>query len=111
MDRVYSLTLGVAIALAAGSLAALLASALTARKPGFAAVARRVSGLAARASLALALASAGVHLAAGHRPGSPEALGPLDFVREHPALLAVMLLAAIAWWGARRAGGRRAGAG
>ena len=51
---------------------------------------------AAVAALALDSGSFLVHWAGGHRPGTPEAMTPALFVREHPAFVVVAVGALIA---------------
>jgi hypothetical protein len=82
----YSLTL--ALALVAAGLA--LVAAPWARH-------RRAARAAAALALGLAGAALGVHLAFGHRPGSPTALAPPAFLAEHPAFLVVACLVALAY--------------
>jgi hypothetical protein len=53
----------------------------------------RAAGLAA---LILTLASAATHALTGHGPGGVDPLGPLAFVRAHPALLVSLAIGAAA---------------
>jgi predicted permease len=108
----YSLTLLAAL-VAAG--VALVAPALSWRAPGrpgrraghrpgeaSTEVLRRAARWASAAAFALALISLGIHLGTGHRPGTPAALGPAEFLRHHPMPVAVALLSIVGLVGASR---------
>jgi hypothetical protein len=88
VDSLYSFTLLLALVAAGGGL--LLAAAAFGMGPR----AARLARWSAWTALAAGAVSLGVHLAFGHAPGSPEALGPVAFVSIHPAYLAVAGLAA-----------------
>jgi hypothetical protein len=89
MSDPYSLLLLLAIAaLAAAWVAALLGR----RLPPAGRIGRWTAPLAF-AALALALASLAVHLATGHRPGTPDAMDAWTFLASHPALAVVAALA------------------
>jgi hypothetical protein len=92
VDGLYSFCLGVAIVAAAVA----LLLALTGRTSA----ARR----AASVSLGFALAASLIHVTFGHRPGTPAALTPLPFVREHPTLVVVgaISLVLLVWAKGRR---------
>lgn len=49
--------------------------------------AARAGGVAGVVAVVMLLGAGVVHVAFGHRPGTPDALAPLAFCREHPALL------------------------
>lgn len=103
----YSVTLGLALAAAGVSLAAALAARL-AISPAKARAGRRVSRWAragAVASLLLGTFSLVFHLLTGHRPGTPEAMGPAELVLEHPSFVLVFALAVVVLVWLRREGG------
>lgn len=90
-DSVYSATL--LVSLVAGGLGLAAAVALAA---GIAKGAHRAVGAAAVAGWACLLVSLAVHLGWGHTPGTPRALPPVAFLREHVAFLVAALLPALA---------------
>ena len=89
----YSATLSLALA---GAIGALGLTAIVWFKPG---PGRRINrlalGVAVVALFALSICFL-YHLFVGHRPGSVDALGPVAFVREHPALLVAGAVAIVA---------------
>ena len=93
---IYSATLS--LALVAGGVGLLAVFAGRAREPG---QSRRVAQAGGALGLALALVAATIHFLSAHRPGSEEALGPIQFAAAHPALIAAGILAAVALWGTR----------
>jgi hypothetical protein len=96
-DQLYSWAL--LASLVCGTVA-VVAALLGRRRPhaGWARLARRASGAGA---LCL-LVSVATHLGWGHRPGGPEALPLLAFVRTHPAFLVAAALSGIALFSTRR---------
>lgn len=54
---------------------------------------KRAAALGGIIALLLGAVSAGIHFGYDHRPGAPQAMGVLDFVRAHPAYLLVLALA------------------
>ena len=94
---IYSATLALALVASGAGLLAVFAG--RAREPGQAS--RRVAQAGGALGLALALVAATIHVLSGHRPGSEEALGPIQFAAAHPALIAAGILAAVALWGTR----------
>ncbi len=82
MDTLYSLTL--LISLVSGGLAIVLS--ILSRSP-------RVLIILAIAALTVSVL---VHFAAGHRPGTPEAVSLPEFLHLHPAFIIAALLPAIA---------------
>ncbi len=83
----YSLIL--AISLAAGGTALLMATAVRIRREER----LRRAALAIGASGAiLSVVSMTIHIISGHRPGSAQAMSASGFIGEHPALLVAMAL-------------------
>ncbi len=80
----YSTTLSLALATA---IAALGLTVIAWFKPRPGGTLNRVALTAAVVSLFALCICFLYHLFVGHRPGTPQALSPLAFVREHPALL------------------------
>ena len=96
MDSVYDVTL--LMSLAGG--AAALAFALLARMQ--AGPAPDLAGWVLPAAFGAwfsFLMSVTVHLVWGHAPGSPQALSPVEFLREHPAFIVAALIPALAMVG------------
>lgn len=93
----YSLTL--ALALLAGGVGLLAMFSGRAHHP--AERAHRLGRVSGSVGLALAIAAFTIHIVSGHRPGSVNALGPIRFAGEHPALVAAGILAMATLWGAR----------
>ena len=112
MDRLYSTTLLVAlVAGALGHLAGLLALVMASRHVGEnrSDAVRRLCQIATSGALAcivFAIVSGGVHLAFGHRPGSPDGLGAVPFFAIHPAYLGALFMTSTAAWFSRVAGTR-----
>ncbi|NNG16226.1 MAG: hypothetical protein HKM89_07055 [Gemmatimonadales bacterium] len=93
----YSVTL--ALALVTGGVGLLAVFSGRAREPGQ--MSHRVGRASGVFGLAFALAAFAIHFLSGHRPGSEQALGPIQFAGEHPALVAAGILAAVAIWSTR----------
>jgi len=89
MDQIYSLTL--LVTLIAGGLSTTLALYLRFRQGAYSRW-RRAAVLAGITSWVMAGISIAVHVAYGHRPGTPDALCPVDFVSIHPAYLLALAL-------------------
>lgn len=70
---------------------------------------KRLARALAAVAIGMGGAAATWHVLAGHRAGTEFALAPLAFVREHPALFAVLGAAAVAWVVARRPSGAEPG--
>lgn len=104
VDVLYSWTLLLALAGGGASAAAGLAALLTRRRSptapaeGLAGGGRgpRLTRIAVRLaafSFAALVISVTVHVGWGHRPGSPEALSPVEFLRIHPSFVVAGALA------------------
>ena len=102
-DRLYEITLLLSFVL--GAIA--LALALFGRGGGLVGTGRWVRNGAVAAWVAL-LVSVTVHLRWGHTPGGPQALPPVEFVREHGAFVAAALIPGLALVTRRRASGSEA---
>ncbi len=76
----YSVALSVSLVAAVASLGLALVGRFAPKLRSFALG-------AAFAALAFVSVSMSIHLVAGHRPGSPTALGPGAYFREHPAFV------------------------
>jgi hypothetical protein len=93
MDQLYAITLLISLACGVAALAiALLGRVQASRGLG---AARWVAPAAVGAWIAL-LVSFNVHLAWGHAAGSPQALPPLEFLRNHPSFIVAAVLPSIA---------------
>ena len=95
---IYSTTLLVAMLVAA--VAVLGAVAVWFRGDGVRF--RRTARTAGVLSALLAVFALSYHLVAGHTPGTAEALGPIDFLLEHPAPLVTFLAGVATIWLAHR---------
>ncbi|MDX1381608.1 MAG: hypothetical protein R3233_10825 [Xanthomonadales bacterium] len=94
MDLVYSASL--LLALVAGGLSAGCGAVIwIARHRDWSRrmALKRAAALGGIIALVLGAASAGIHFGFDHRPGSPQAMDVLAFVRAHPAYLLVLALA------------------
>lgn len=92
-DQIYSLTLAFAMFALALAFVFRLAAGRRLRP-----MAMTFSSRAAAFSLALVAISTFVHLGFGHPPGSPTALGPIEFIGEHPANVTVAGLGLVLLW-------------
>ena len=89
MDQLYDITLLISLTCGVTALAFALRSRVQAMPgPGSA---RWVGPAAVGAWIAL-LVSFTVHLAWGHAPGSPQALPPLEFLRDHLSFIAAAVV-------------------
>lgn len=85
MADVYSPALAASLAFLVGAVLCLISGSVS----GSAHLLRLVRVGIGLATLFLA-AAVWSHIAIGHSPGSPRALGPIGFVIEHPAILGVL---------------------
>jgi hypothetical protein len=99
---IYSFAL--ALAMAAVTLSVVVAAFGSRRGPGSAEAGertRQVATTAAWVGLGLVAISLLTHLVVGHPPGSPEWMGPFEFLLQHPSFLAVTAAAigVVLWLG------------
>lgn len=113
MDSLYSMSL--LVAFAAGIVALILAMSLFIKRPRpqphrLLSFWHAILAIIAICVVAM-LVSLAAHLLGGHRPGSSQALGVMDFFAVHPAYLVVAVLplaaAVLAWWYCRKQGAER----
>jgi hypothetical protein len=105
----YSLTLGLALVAIGVSVLAALSARIGLGKTSAAARTwpARMARVGALASLLLVAFSFLFHLLTGHRPGTPQAMGTTEFVLEHPAFVAVAVVAVLVLCRPGRPEGRR----
>jgi hypothetical protein len=93
VDQLYGITLLMSLACGVAAVAVALMGRIQAVP--VAASARLVVPAAVGAWIAL-LVSFTVHLAWGHAPGSPQALPPLEFLRDHLSFIVAAMIPSVA---------------